>query len=155
MSKQEQADRLQHLLNDRSLLRQKGSTYHQRAVAEAVEERGGRFAALSKPQIVGATPVLYPVQPSSSPWSQGIDQLTGIEPPLGYDINQIDIGEPAVSSLAAGNSSVGKSFPTPLPTDDSTSVLSTDGAGVTEEPSGSNPSKASVTPSSSTKLRRL
>ena len=51
-----QRERLEHLLSDRSLLRQKGSTYHQRAVAEAVEERGGRFAALSQASDCGLWP---------------------------------------------------------------------------------------------------
>jgi len=75
--KEVQRERLEHLPSDRSLLRQKGSTYHQRAVAEAVEERGGRFAALSKPQIVGSGPVMYPVQPPSSPWAS---DPVGVEP---------------------------------------------------------------------------
>jgi hypothetical protein len=79
-NKQEQADRLHHLLNDRSLLRQKGTTYCEQAIASANLEHQGRFAALSRPTVTGAAPVAYPVQPPSSPWSQGIDQVSSPEP---------------------------------------------------------------------------
>jgi hypothetical protein len=81
------------------------NTLHGRAQADAAMELGGRFReALPTPTVVGATPISYPRMPTNSPWAEGIDQISGIEPPTGYDINSIDIGEPAVSSLAVGHS---------------------------------------------------
>jgi hypothetical protein len=140
MSKAEQEDKLQHLLNDRSLLRQKQSfnTLHGRAQADAATELGGRFReALPTPTVVGASPISYPKMPANSPFAKSLDKIVGREPPLGYEINFVDIGESAASSLAA----------------DSASVLSTDGADAVEAPGRSNPPGS--TASSSTKLRRL
>src|SRR5262245_15905671 len=91
------AEKLDVIRQDRSW-----TTYHQRAQVAVDEERGGRFAALSKPTVVGATPISYPKLPTNNAFA--CDPVPK-EPPVGYDINQIDIGEPAVSSLAAGQSS--------------------------------------------------
>jgi hypothetical protein len=80
-------EKLRTLFNDRNVLRQK-DTFASRANAELDLENTGRH---SKPQqIVGTTPAPeYPAGPNWSP------DPTGIEPPLGYDINEpVVVGEP-------------------------------------------------------------
>jgi hypothetical protein len=70
-----------------------GMTYHSRAAAELQLEQGqsGRF--LDKASVVGAeASVRYPRLPPDNPFSSDI---SGVEPPLGYEINsQEPCGEP-------------------------------------------------------------
>jgi hypothetical protein len=60
-------------------------TFFSRAQADA-DLTGGRFKKVTE------TRVTYPQQPASSPWSQGIDQTTGVEPPLSVDELPSDLG---------------------------------------------------------------
>jgi hypothetical protein len=68
-------------------------SYHTRALADLQLEQGqsGRFT--DKASVSGAeASVRYPRQPATSPWSSDI---SGVEPPLGYEINsQEPCGEP-------------------------------------------------------------
>jgi hypothetical protein len=79
------------------------NTLHGRAIADAALEHQGRFRGVTQQTVVGST-ASYP-RMQSGPWSEGIDQLCGIEPPvdardcgttLGYEIDG-----PASSSLAS------------------------------------------------------
>jgi hypothetical protein len=46
----------------------KPTSYHQIAQAEALDERGGRFAVLDKPAVTGSSPTpIYPQMPDG-PW---------------------------------------------------------------------------------------
>jgi hypothetical protein len=63
------------------------STYLDHAIAAAEVEAQGRFKKQSPTTIVGATTPQYPKQPTSSPWSRGLDELTGREGPLEIDID--------------------------------------------------------------------
>ena len=88
------AEKLNVLRQDQSLREQRKrefNTFHGRAIADAGPELGGRFkAAMPQPNVVGSTPIAYPKMPANNPWAQGIDQLTGIEPPLGYCIDEME-----------------------------------------------------------------
>ena len=65
-------------------------TYLSRAQADA-DLIGGRFKKQVETHITG-TPS-YPQQPSSSPWSRSLDELTGPEPSFGVDIEFVgDLG---------------------------------------------------------------
>ena len=78
----------------RRILRE-GTTFHQRAVADASIETG-RFTQINSAHVVGSTPIpRYPALPSSSPWS-GAQPEPGIEPPLGLDNPAL---EPSAVSL--------------------------------------------------------
>src|SRR5262245_35387683 len=84
------------------------NTYYGRAISD-LAELAGRYAKITEQRVVGSTPIAYPAQPASSPWSTGIDQLTGKEPPLGYCIDEMEAemsAEPpdkgASPSLASG-----------------------------------------------------
>jgi hypothetical protein len=57
--------------------------YLTRSQAEA-EMVGGRWKKQTETRVTG-TPS-YPQQPSSSPWSQSLDELTDTEPSFGVDI---------------------------------------------------------------------
>jgi hypothetical protein len=56
-------------------------------------ELGGRFAKLIPTRVTGTGPTMgYPKQPEGSPWA--CDPV-GTEPPLAYDVNEIEpVGEP-------------------------------------------------------------
>jgi len=52
----------------------------------AIDDAGGRYARLTPSKLTGSTPS-YPQQPSTSPWSQSLDEVSGPEGPLGYEID--------------------------------------------------------------------
>jgi hypothetical protein len=62
-----------------------GSTYLDRARADAAQLAAGRF------KVEASAIPTYPAQPSGSPWSG--DDLVGKEPPLGYKIDQMSEGD--------------------------------------------------------------
>jgi hypothetical protein len=80
--------------------------YLSRAQAEA-DMVGGRFKRQTETRVTG-TPT-YPQQPASSPWSRGIDELTGREGPFSIDIDFVgDLGgasAPASSPCAVETAS--------------------------------------------------
>ena len=81
-----QAERRRVLANDRKV-----STYRDAAQASIDDLCGGRYGAIGKPTVTGASPISYPRQPEGSPWAS--DPI-GDEPPLGVDINAIEpVGE--------------------------------------------------------------
>jgi hypothetical protein len=51
-----------------------------------IDDAGGRYAKLNPAKITGSTPSPVPQQPTSSPWAKSLDELTGPEGPLGFDI---------------------------------------------------------------------
>jgi hypothetical protein len=59
-------------------------TYHSRTKPD--EELGGRFSKPKATAVVGTTPTPYPKQPASSPWAVGTDEVTGVEPAFGVDV---------------------------------------------------------------------
>jgi hypothetical protein len=75
-------DKLDVLKND-ALVRKAG-TYHGIATADADQDRGGRYAGLTRPSVIGASPITYPQMPEGNPWR--CDPVPP-EMPLGYDIN--------------------------------------------------------------------
>jgi hypothetical protein len=85
----------------------KVDTYFNRAQAEADMAVGGRWKKQTETRVTG-TPT-YPQQPSSSPWSQSLEELTGPEPPLDIDLNFVgDLGgasAPASSPCAVETAS--------------------------------------------------
>jgi hypothetical protein len=60
-----------------------------------IDDRGGRYAAMGKPVITGASPgPQYPRLPGG-PWSQSIDEVSAPEPLVdGSDCGDTCIGEP-------------------------------------------------------------
>jgi hypothetical protein len=60
----------------------KVDTYFNRAQAEA-DMVGGRWKKPTETTVTAAPQ--YPRQSASSPWSRGIDEIVGVEPPLGTD----------------------------------------------------------------------
>jgi hypothetical protein len=57
------------------------------------DDLGGRFR---KPgTVVGNSPVSYPAQPPTSPWHE---DLVPPEPPLGYSVNDLGLGEPEAAA---------------------------------------------------------
>src|SRR6516162_7320032 len=69
--------------------RPEGSTYLEHTIANALNERGGRYAR-EVPTFPGAN--VYPKQPDTSPWSQG--GAVPLEPPYPVDINYVPpVGE--------------------------------------------------------------
>jgi hypothetical protein len=96
----ERIEREETLRNDADVRRQQqqaqGTTFHQRAVAEANQDLGRYGVAMGKPQVTGSAPIVRYTQ-ASGPW-QGPDPV-GDEPPLGFDINALEpIENPAVVS---------------------------------------------------------
>jgi hypothetical protein len=98
----------QHFNNDtdqqtrRQILK---DTYLSRTQADADLEAQGRFKKQSPTTIVGAQ---YPKQPATSPWARGIDEIVGVEPPLGYEEFIGDLGgasAPASSPCAVETAS--------------------------------------------------
>ena len=85
-----QKDKLAVLRNEQQL--RKASTYHALASAAADELAGGRFAQSSNRQtVIGASPISYPQLPEGNPFK--CDPV-GMEPPLGYKIDDMDaVGE--------------------------------------------------------------
>jgi len=86
-----QAERKAVLQNDLRVRRQADAfSYHDRAVADAEVELGGRFGALAKPTVVSGP--VYPQQPANSPWHS--DPVPD-EPSLGYSVEAVEpVGEP-------------------------------------------------------------
>jgi hypothetical protein len=79
-----QSERAQVLENER---RARRDTMHNRAMAEFSLEQAGRHAKQST--VIGTGAPNYPAGPN---WSIN---PTGVEPPLGWDVNQIEpVGEP-------------------------------------------------------------
>jgi hypothetical protein len=84
-------------------------TLHSRTVTD---DRGGRYAAIGKPHIVGTSPIAYP-KIASGPWSEGIDQVSSPEPLYdATDCSDTYIGEP-LGSPAEATSEPGQSPPKP------------------------------------------
>jgi hypothetical protein len=78
-------EKLRVLLQD---IRRPKDTLHGRT---QTDDRGGRYAAMGKPVITGSTPgPQYPKLPSNNSFGEGLDQVTGIEPPLGFDVNEME-----------------------------------------------------------------
>jgi hypothetical protein len=71
-------------------------TYLSRTQADADLEAQGRFKKQSPTMIVGAQ---YPKQPANSPWAQGIDEIVGVEPPLGFEEFVGELGGASSASL--------------------------------------------------------
>jgi hypothetical protein len=71
-----QTERREVLLNDTML---------SRAQSERQLENQGRFAATNKSTVVGSTP--GPAYPAGPNWA---NDPTGVEPPLGVDINELE-----------------------------------------------------------------
>src|SRR5262245_31922742 len=76
---EDQSERRRVLENDRRVRDQSTYADHARSV---VDDKGGRFAKLN------VTPTVHRL-PESSPWS-GSQPGLGIEPPLGYSIDQLE-----------------------------------------------------------------
>jgi hypothetical protein len=101
---EEQADRREVIENEkrlRSSSSDQGSTF----LAHTHNDTGGRFSAISNPTVIGteATPK-YPQGPA---WCA---DPSGIEPPLGVDINAMEpVGEP--HELKASIASLDPSLP--------------------------------------------
>jgi hypothetical protein len=73
-------------------------TLHSRTVTD---DRGGRYAAIGKPHIVGTSPIAYP-KIASGPWSEGIDQVSSPEPLVdATDCGDTYVGEPLGSPAEA------------------------------------------------------
>jgi hypothetical protein len=70
------------VLRNEQLLRKAG-TYHGVASADIQDERGGRYSGMTRPSVIGSSPVIYPPQPSTSPWHK---DFGGLEPPLGFSV---------------------------------------------------------------------
>jgi hypothetical protein len=86
--REEQAERLRMLLQD---IRGPKDTLHSRT---ATDDRGGRYAAIGKPMVVGTSPIAYP-KIVSGPWSEGLDQVSSPEPLIdATDCGDKYIGEP-------------------------------------------------------------
>src|SRR6516164_1938481 len=64
----------------------KGFTYHSYTVGEEAIARG-RYSEEIKSSVVGAG-AKYPTV--EGPFAKGIDEVTGVEPPLGYEINALE-----------------------------------------------------------------
>jgi hypothetical protein len=107
----DQAERRETLENDRKLreaehqrLLREGTTFHQFAQSTANDEAGGRFAAIAPTTVTGATPV--PRYPAAG--AHQCDPV-GIEPPLGFSVNDLEPIEPSalVSSAEATGAPAG------------------------------------------------
>jgi hypothetical protein len=82
-------DKKEILENDRKVM----NTYHALAQSSIDDERGGRYAAVSRPAtFVGAGPISYPALPEEAPSNQMA--MMPPEPSLGYSVNdQEPVGE--------------------------------------------------------------
>src|SRR5262245_9480182 len=80
-----QAEKRRILIEERRM-----RTYHGHAL-DADLEMGGRFSKVNTTTVVGATPIQYPAQPSTSPWHH---DPCPTEPPLGYSVEEQEaVGE--------------------------------------------------------------
>jgi hypothetical protein len=78
------------ILENDKRVREQGTTYSSFAEAFADEERGGRFAAINKTNVIGTAAA--PQYPEGPAWCA---DRTGAEPALGVDINEMPpTGEP-------------------------------------------------------------
>ena len=75
----------------RRILRE-GTTFHQHAQAFADELSQGRFAATGVPTVTGATPI--PKYPAAGAHQS---DPVGVEPPLGFSVNEL---EPSTDSVS-------------------------------------------------------
>jgi hypothetical protein len=73
-----------------------------------VDDAGGRYAKLTPSKLTGQTSAV-PQQPPNSPWSKSVDELTGSEPPLGFDVN----AQEATGTPKEIQSSLGESLAAP------------------------------------------
>jgi hypothetical protein len=90
-SQEDQAERRRVLQNDQRVREQTG-TY----LSHTHDDAGGRFAAISNAQVVGAQPTVnYPA--ASSSWQIQLPD----EPPLGYRIDDLNPSDPAEASSFA------------------------------------------------------
>ena len=88
MTSKDQAERLRVLLEG---IRNPKDTMHHRT---QFDDRGGRYAAIGKPMVVGTSPIAYP-KISSGPWSEGLDQVSSPEPLVDQtDCGDTYVGEP-------------------------------------------------------------
>jgi hypothetical protein len=103
-----QKERREILENDRKV---KG-TYMSIAEAAADELAGGRFAqTANKQRVIGTGPIVYPAQPENSPWRC---DPCGIEPPLGFSVNdQPAVGEPHEVRASSTSAQVDAEAPPP------------------------------------------
>jgi hypothetical protein len=87
----------------RSILRQERSfnTLFGRAVADAALESQGRFSGVTKQSVVGATSHAVPKMPENNPWAKSLDEIVGIEPPLGYSVETDHLESVPVSGSLA------------------------------------------------------
>jgi hypothetical protein len=79
----DQAERRRTLENDRRLReqqREQGSTF----LAQTHSEMGGRFSSVGAQMVIGAEPTIS--YPAAAPHQR---DPCGIEPPLGYSVNQL------------------------------------------------------------------
>jgi hypothetical protein len=93
-----QAFKRKILAEDRDRL----ASYLDHANASADDLAGGRFAAVNKTTVTGASPISYPRLPANSPSNQAV--MVGDEPSLGIDINAMDVvGEPHKQRASEGD----------------------------------------------------
>jgi hypothetical protein len=108
---EEEAERRATFENDRKVLEQRGSTFHQHGMAQADELSQGRFAAIGSPTVIGAKPSPSTQYPAASPSHQ---VSLPAEEPLGFSVNDLEPSAnhlppveetcaPAGAAAAAGN----------------------------------------------------
>ena len=89
-----QAEQKAVLQNDLRVRRERQAdafSYHERAIADAEIELGGRFGTIAKPVVTGATPL---PRIESGPWASP-DPVPD-EPSLGYSVEWVEpVGTPA------------------------------------------------------------
>jgi hypothetical protein len=84
-----QAFKRKILAEDRDRL----ASYLDHANASADDLAGGRFAAVNKTTVTGASPISYPRLPANSPSNQAV--MVPDEGPLGFSVNDHEpVGEP-------------------------------------------------------------
>jgi hypothetical protein len=71
-------------------------TYHEQAVQDASEERGGRFARNTDISIAGVSPIPHAAQLAAPTWSQ---DCVPPEEPLGYCVDELP-DQTTVSGIA-------------------------------------------------------
>jgi hypothetical protein len=103
-AQREQAERRETLLQDADLRRRQerergsqGSTY----LDHHHSELGGRFGAIESESVTGRPSPAPPPLPANSPWS-GQNPEPGMEPPLGYRIDQMSEPDPPANDPDAG-----------------------------------------------------
>jgi hypothetical protein len=126
-SQREQAERRRMMLDEaraRDRLREQGSTF----LAQTHSEMGGRFSSVGAQTVIGADPVAN--YPAAAPHQR---DPCGIEPPLGYSVNQLtphelepslahplenppqgSLGDPANAPLSASSPLVSERAGSPL-----------------------------------------